>query len=186
MGWFGKNRDVQWVILGAVAALCVAAFLILHRLIPQEEGMYNAAVVKSSIREILSHARLIGQGREMGADVLYTPMSSNWDHIVTYLIYSYGWICLAAILVAYALFFAHGFRLCIRQNSSMGKFMSLAALLTLFIETALYITNDLGLTEFSVSLPLFSYANILTVVFMTQLGIILSVNRTGGLVCDVM
>lgn len=189
MGWFGNNRDIQWVVLGAVAAICVVAFVILRRLIPPEEtwgSMYNDTVVKTAIREILSHARVIGQGGELGYDLPIILINSNADHIVTYLIYRYGWICLAAILSAYALFFVHGFRLCVRQNSSMGKFMSFAALLTMFIETALYITNDIGLTVFAVSLPLFSYANILTVVFMTQLGIILSVNRTGGLVCDVM
>ena len=198
-GWFGVRK--RWAILilylpvaGAVSALLARSFgggyaakriqtAFNPSLDPMGDGYLGMVV-----RQLLSHARFIGEGLPVDYGGLYGTRllpEINTDFLLTYLIYRFGWIVLVGVLALFAAFLIRAGVLCKRQKSALGFMVSLSVVLVVALECLLYLAANLGfLLLSSLSLPLISYGRAAMAVNMLLIGLLLSVFRTGALVRD--
>ena len=80
-------------------------------------------------------------------------------------------------------FIVKGFKLCLKQKSSLGLFVSLSVMLVFTIQAIGYIAANPGFELTApIFLPLISYGNIATIINLFLIGLMLSVFRTGDIV----
>jgi cell division protein FtsW (lipid II flippase) len=195
--WFSIGRAKSFLFIGAMT---LAAAVLLLLTIPADSWLaehVSAAFnpwsdrVRSGylgvvVRELTGGARFIGRGitGEYSADASLL-FGRGTDFLLTWLIHNVGWIAFLIVLAVFAAFLICGFRLCFKQQNTLGRLVSLAVMLTLTLQTFFYVAANLGLVLIhTTSLPLVSYGNMATVVNMALIGVMLSAFRTGALVKD--
>lgn len=132
----------------------------------------------------LSHAKLIGIGSPIDA-VGQTLPAIHTHHLLTYIIYNFGWIAFAGIILLFSTLIIRGIILSRRQKSILGYLISLSVITTFTMQCIIYISVNLGFAFFSpLSLPLISFGRKYLVVNLFLLGLLLSVFRTGDYMRD--
>lgn len=159
---------------------------IMHRLhvsLNPEADMYGSGFVGSQIKAILVNARMLGEGGYM-PKANFLPYAHS-EYVLAFFIHHTGWISLIIIAALFSALFAAACVLVYRQKNRLGQMVSAAVLLVLMAEFVIYVVVNLGFTMFaSISLPLISYGNAALVTNAFLIGLMLSVFRTGDLVCD--
>ena len=149
-----------------------------------EVDPYNTGFVGMIVQALLSGAKLFGPGTT-GEYLSAPPFIEQPEFLLTLLIHRVGWISFFVIIAVYALFFTLAVRKCIKQKNMLGRMVSLSVILTLAIQTVIYVAYNLGLNLIEgIALPLVSYGNTALVIDMALIGIMLSTFRTGSLVRD--
>jgi cell division protein FtsW (lipid II flippase) len=143
----------------------------------------------STIDKVLSHSRPIGQGLPLSeygeVSAARILPSYNFDFLLTYLTYNYGWILFIGVVVLFVAFTIRAGRLCKKQQSILGQLTALAVVTTIAMQCMVYFLANLGFLLLSpLSLPLISYGGQALVVNMFMIGLLLSVFRTGSVVRD--
>ena len=106
-------------------------------------------------------------------------------HLLTYIIYNFGWIAFAGIILLFSTLIIRGIILSRRQKSILGYLISLSVITTFTMQCIIYISVNLGFAFFSpLSLPLISFGRKYLVVNLFLLGLLLSVFRTGDYMRD--
>ena len=144
--------------------------------------------VSIMIKELLSGAKLFGQGvlpmRYIGASNFWLP-SFNTDYVITYIIYRAGWVAFIAVLSVLVAFIAYGLYLCAKQKNVLGRLVAMSVVLTFTMQTVIYLSANLGFPLFSqLTLPLVSYGGTSAIANLLLIGTMLSVFKSGYLLCD--
>ncbi len=193
--WFHVGKKQGSVLLTICAAIGTA--LVVLRLVNSayymqrlttafhpEVDPYNTGFVGMIVRALLSGAKLLGTGAT-GEYISAPPFIEQPEFLLTLLIHRVGWISFFVIIAVYVLFFTLAVRKCIKQKNMLGRMVSLSVILTLAIQTVIYVAYNLGLNLIEgIALPLVSYGNTALVIDMALIGIMLSTFRTGSLVRD--
>lgn len=147
----------------------------------------GSGYIENIIRQLLSGARLAGQGslpETVSQAVPQLPGISS-DFLLAYSVHRFGWLAFVVVVLLMALFIIRAFMLCLKQKSFLALLVSTAITATLALQTVFYIVANLGLPIFSpLSLPLVSQGSSYLLVNMCLVGILLSVFRTGHFVKD--
>jgi cell division protein FtsW (lipid II flippase) len=149
----------------------------------------GAGYIGALIRKLLSHSRFVGNGQPLdgykGYGISQVLPGANTDFLMTYLVYTLGWVAIVGIIAVFALFIIRTAMLCSRQKSVLGYLLSLSIILTFAVQCVVYIASNLGFLLFSpLSMPLLSYGGRAMVINMGLIGLLLSVFRTGDYVKD--
>ncbi len=144
--------------------------------------------LSAQIQLYLSHAKLIGIGSPIDQSidaVGKTLPAIHTHHLLTYIIYNFGWIAFAGIILLLSTLIIRGIILSRKQKSVLGYLISISVITTFTMQCILYISVNLGFIFFSpLSLPLISFGGKYLVVNLFLLGLLLSVFRTGDYVRD--
>ncbi|WP_455581325.1 permease prefix domain 1-containing protein [Dysosmobacter sp.] len=182
-GWKGFFAAVSGgVPLAAVtllAAGCKAGFfktrltLFLHPELDPLGGGYQAVMV----RKALTSSRWLGTGNWDGP-YPYERMVPEWnrDFLLTTVIHKLGCLPFLLLTVAAAGFLAWLLLRGLRQQSQPGRLIALSVVLSLGLQAAASVIQNLGYVLFSASMPLI-VGNLISVVDMTLIGLVLSVFR---------
>lgn len=111
-----------------------------------------------------------GGGQEM------RPIDFSHDFLPASMAAAWGWVPLALLLAALTLLLVWMLMKCFRQSYLPGRFVVLAVVLTLGLQTLCSAALNLGFVLFSASMPLV-VGNLQTVVDMALIGLALSVFR---------
>lgn len=194
--WFGIKRlyGYLFVFVSAFLVLLFASYTMfskgyLHRLrIAINPSLDpNAGWQAIVTRTLLENSKFIGRG------VMPTEYSMwkfplpgiDTDFLLTYLIFSAGWIAFFIITAVLAVFIIIGFKKCFKQKSDLGLFVSVTVMLTFTLQAVGYIMTNLGFQLFvPIQLPLISYGNVATVFNLALIGFMLSAFRSGDIVRD--
>ena len=183
--WFGIKR-AHGPLLALLLLAVLAGIFLLNAWGYLSYGFASVSFnftesVGPSLREMLARAKFIG-----GVELPFQMIGSRPTVVVFWLLWlilRFGWITLFPVLGAFVFLSYKGFRLCYKQKSGLGRFISLAAMMALVVQVAVYIAVNLGLTYIShISLPLLSYGNAALVTNLGLIGVLLSVFRTGHVV----
>ena len=144
----------------------------------------GAGYMGAMIRSMIGGAKWLGQGHipeQYTHTSIYAGDAFRADMLLTGLISFYGWIAFAVVVAVLFFFVIRGFMLCHRQKSDLGFFVSFSVLMTLVLQAALYVVNNLGFLLISpISLPLISSGNAAMVINLLLVGFMLSAFRAGG------
>jgi len=196
-GWFGVKRVRGFLLILVPAVICVAGFLL-------TASRYHSARIEASFfperfedthgfvtlmtRELVSGAKLFGQGNvpEIYANVLANARGAfAFDQVLTTVLVRWGWAAFVGLVCVLGWFIVRGFRLCFKQKSSLGLYLSMACMLTFAAQFAAYVVWNLGFQLITpLSLPFVSYGNSAIVMNLVLAGVALSVFRTGDIVRD--
>ncbi len=147
----------------------------------------GAGWIGTMTRKIIASAKFIGQGDfELGELPITSALPCiDTDFLLTYLIHELGWISFIVIMAVLTVFIIWSFILCSRQKSVLGRLVSTSVLITFTMQVVIYAASNLGIQILSqLTLPLISYGGIATTINMIQIGILLSVFKSGYLVSD--
>lgn len=195
--WFGTKKSVGLIL--AFSPVAILAIMVLMNLNAYRGNRlaiafnpsldpYNAGYFGVMGRKLLSGAKLFGAGHvpEEYASVLKaTGRAINGDMMLVSVTSLLGWAATGVILIALVLFAVMGLRLCFKQRSGLGFFVSLAIILTFSAQAGAYIVYNLGFMLVTpISLPLMSYNNPAMVINLMLIGLMLSVFRSGDAVRD--
>ena len=183
--WFNINKIIGLFIVIAPPCLLFGAMLFTRSLsIVRLTAAFNPSsdplgfgFLATQIRATLGGALILGEGVVSE----FLPIS---DLTLLMVVSRFGWLAFAAIAGVLLLFMAKVIAKCMRQNSELGFFVSIAIALTLFVQIFMYVIFNLGFTITYISLPLISPNNSAMVVNMVLIGFMLSVFRTGDIVSD--
>ena len=194
-GWFNvkKLHSLLLVYIPVIITSVIAIFTTLsspYRLArvqsafdPSLDSM-GAGYIGMITRDMITNAKLFGQG-ELGVTAGIPVSIVHTDFLLTYLIHRLGWISFVVVMAVIVSLIVRSFMFCAKQKSVLGKLVSLSVLTTFTIQVVLYVASNLGFQLFSpLTLPLISYGGIATIINMTLIGIMLSVFKSGDLVCD--
>ena len=136
------------------------------------------------IQQFLSHSQFIGKGLPINGYGEYSASqilpAANTDFLLTYLIYTVGWVVLIGIIALVLAFIMRTVILCKKQKNVLGFLVSLAIISTFTVQCLIYIASNLGFSLVSpLSLPQISYGGPVIVTNMCLIGCLLSVFRTG-------
>ncbi len=165
----------------------------------QRRMRYDYSPYSNSIREILEHAKLFGQGAltPQAKELFFERMAFGepvsgleWmfmaDYFVTYLIYKFGWA--AGIIVVAALLgvIVFGYARCFRLESVLGRLLSLSILSVYSLEILMYLLGCFGFTRLGTPFPLpfVSVGYRSQIAHMALMGMLLNLFRTDGLFAD--
>ena len=190
-GWFGTHK-VRSILLAVVPLMAVFPILMpwvgMHRvnvrlisILNPYADPYGSGFVTIQIRQLLSDAVLWGEG--YASEFLPRRMMYS-DFILTTVISRFGWIAFAVVMCAIVLFAVKIISRCLKQKSDLGFFVSLAVALTLLVQIFMYVAFNLGFLFTHISLPLISPGNFAMLINMGLIGLMLSVFRSGDVVCD--
>lgn len=187
MDWFGVSRSrAAGLTVGMAAGLsallaagCKAGFcktrltLFLHPELDPLGGGYQAVMV----RKALTSSRWLGTGSWDGP-YPYERMVPEWnrDFLLTTVIHKLGCLPFLLLTVAAAGFLAWLLLRGLRQQSQPGRLIALSVVLSLGLQAAASVMQNLGYVLFSASMPLI-VGNLISVVDMTLIGLVLSVFR---------
>ena len=194
--WFGTNRIHGFLSMLVPVAFLVIAFLVF--MTPRDwwrlAAAFNpsieplAAGFKGSLtRGLLGGAAFFGEGIVPGEYSWFTTLHMAFDNdlVLTDLIVRYGWITFAVILCVLGFFIYKGFRLCAKQRSALGYYVSISIMTSFCMQAISYISYNLGFQFASpISLPLISFGNTATIINLVLIGFMLSVFRTGDVAVD--
>lgn len=194
-GWMGVPRRQR--ITAAVLLLLSGLFLLLLCLIRYPHMLQRLSIAlhpdlergyaSIATRSMLRGAKWIGEGSCDWMELLPSDQSGSaarllpnapTDQFLTWIIYKLGWLAGLAVMGLLAVMLAWMFRKACKQRGMLGFLVSMAAVLTLGMETAAYAAFNLGFQMFGpLSLPLISYGGRFMVVHMALVGLTLSVFR---------
>lgn len=128
------------------------------------------SVTGKTAMSVNAGARVFGGGQEM------RPIDFSHDFLPASMAAAWGWVPLALLLAALTLLLVWMLMKCFRQSYLPGRFVVLAVVLTLGLQTLCSAALNLGFVLFSASMPLV-VGNLQTVVDMALIGLALSVFR---------
>lgn len=194
-GWFNVDK-LQGLLLVYIPTIIVSGIFFIKivlgrqymvdRLLaiinPANDPM-GSGYLTGLMRNMLSNAKLIGKGT-LG-EMSYMIPEIHTNYILTYLIHRLGWIPFIIVIGVVSIFIIHGFKLCSKQKSVLGRLVSTAVLTTFTMEVVLYTITNLGFPVIgSLTLPFISYSGMSTIINMSLIGVMLSAFRTGDIVRD--
>lgn len=107
---------------------------------------------------------------------------ASWgEYLLCWLKLNWGWLAFIGAVILITMVLMRGFVLANRQSGMLARLTALAVVLTMTVQTAAYIASNLGFYFDSLGLPLLSHGRIFHSIIMLQLGLLLSVSRTGKL-----
>lgn len=194
-GWFNVSKP-QGLLLVYIPTIVISGAILIKlvfnrqylldrllNLINQYRDPMGSGYIIVKIRDMLYNAKFIGRGT-LSIDSYMIP-SINTDYILTYLIHRLGWISFIVVMSVISLFIIHGFKLCSKQKSILGRLVSTAVLITFTTQVIFYTISNLGYPIIgSLTLPFISYSGMSTIINMTLIGIMLSVFKSGDIVRD--
>lgn len=197
-GWFGiekRQGTILVLIMFVVAAAIALIYIILYPyaldkirvvLNPYPE-QYDQGYIYGLVREMLANSNFVGRGSVPERFEGYIPgiPLSDTDYILTAITYNFGWVAFIAIAAMITVFSVVGLYRVFRQKSVLGLLVSLPVMLTLILQSVLYIISNLGYGILSaLSLPLISYGKIALIINAALIGFMLSVFRTEDIIKD--
>jgi len=142
---------------------------------------YGIGFTAIQIRQSLSDAVLWG---EVYMPVFVSNRLMYSDFVLSTVIFRFGWLAFTAVMCAIIFFTVKIILRCVKQKSDLGFFVSLAVALTLSAQIFMYVIFNVGFLFTHISLPLISPGNFAMLINMGLIGLMLSVFRTGDVVCD--
>ena len=193
--WFGAKKRHGYMLLltgtAAILALAAVYFLNSSHAMAYVQDVFNPSYdplnidsLSEEIKVTLAGSQFIGRGTML--DGSYYGPGYGISTVLTSAIFYFGWISIIPVLGLLAFFIVKGFRLCAKQRSMLGRFMSVSVMLTLTVMAATYVAYNLGITFYSpFFLPFVTPSNPRSYVITLALsGMMLSVFRTGHVVTD--
>lgn len=191
-GWMGVSKRLATAAL-LVPPVALIAFLLSQSAYlvarlglffhPERDSLgkgYTAMVAQ----KLLQGAKWLGEGAFAGnpavhgGEAAWSLPNVHSDYILTWVIHRLGWAVGLGLVAALVLLLAVALRRCFRQKGMLGFLLSLAAVLTLGAETAIYVLNNLGFGPMGlVALPFLSYGGRYMVVNLALAGLLMSVFR---------
>lgn len=174
-------------VITILLTLCISyAYRIEHSILSQE---FQNQSISSLIYEIIRHSSFIGTGETtsyLEQLSLHTALA-NTDYMLLSLISRFGWITFLGILLLFATFFILGFYYVSKQKSVLGVLVSSSIMLSLLLQSSLYVLENLGYYTLStLSLPFISSGRAGLMIDALLIGFLLSVFRTGYIFKDTM
>lgn len=197
--WFGIKKSHGFWLIGlfitAVPALGVAfifnkpyQWARIAALLNPSKHLQEGGYLAAQVRKMLSTAQMIGKGSmssEFTTNTISSSLSFQSDFLLTAVINELGWLPFIFIVFIMLFFIINGFKLCLKQKSGLGLFISLTVMMTFTLQTISYISNNLGFISIaSLTLPLVSYGNTAMIVNMMMIGTMLGIFRTGHMTED--
>ena len=193
--WFGVGRNKGLAAaFGAAAALAIPAANLMYRsasfhrrlslMLHPELELLASGYQGTSVRSVLSGVQWLGQGSldPTYGGLPYEHIVPEWegDFLMTTLAHKWGWLPFLLLCGAVLVLCAAVLLKAVRCPNPAGGLAALAVGLTLVLQTAGSILNNLGFVLHAVSMP-FLGGNLHTVVTMALLGAALSVFRQEAL-----
>ena len=197
-GWFDCNKAIAILIVAGPPVLLLAAMVVAqpHRfvqlltLVSPEIDPQGAGFLGTTIREVLTAARFVGPMDSAlldGAVVDYIFGSTLFanDCMLTLLAARLGKIVFVfAVLLLFAFVF-FSLRICFKQRSMLGRFLSFSVLLTFAAQGAGYIAGNLGITLLlRYPMPFVAFGDQAMLCNLILCGLLFSTFRTGALLDD--
>lgn len=173
-----KVQKLAAVIFAAAAAFAVTAVFI---------GFSNQNYLNDSAQAILSNAAWVGRGvMPKAAEFLIDWPQMFRDYALLYMVYEKGIALMLFVILLVALFSVFGILKAIKQKSTLGSLVALAAILTFTLQAVIYIFNNLGyrFDTLVMPLPFLSFGNLSLFINASLTGFMLSVFRTGDIIED--
>lgn len=195
--WFGLDRKKSGIIfcvgllsmagMAGVCLLCFPGFVMSLNIAFMPQAYADGqGYLSCQIRSLLSDAGLVGADQGNSALLAaISPAMFETDFFLTRFIYQYGWCGFALMVCLLALLFWKMASLVRKQRSMLGRLLTKTILLTLGVQTGLYLAYNLGFTLFlPLSLPFLSYGNAALFCDLFLAGVMLSVFRGGKVYLD--
>lgn len=190
--WFGITKRMGLLIIAVtiVFVLTVVAVYIMasnyriyriSNMVYPYENPSAQGYVGNMVCSIVSNASLIGSS---STDFVRLLPYVETEFFLTYIIGMYGWLAFIFVIGLLSTFISWGFILCKRQKSVLGQLVASSVLLVFSAQVILCVLTNVGLIVLPTALPLFSYGNSFSSIQLFLVGLLLSVFRTGHVVCD--
>ncbi len=197
-GWFTCNKAIAISIAVGPAVLLLAAMVVAqpHRfvqmltLVSPEMDPQGAGFLGTTIREVLAAAKFVGPMDSAlldGAVVDYIFRSTLFanDCMLTLIAARLGKIVFVLAVLLLLIFMFFSLRLCFKQRSMLGRFLSLSVLLTFAVQAAGYIAGNMGvILLLRYPMPFVAYGNQAMLCNLILCGLLFSTFRTGALLDD--
>lgn len=191
--WFGLGHmaSILPVLLCAVAAAAPFVYTLLaspyvsarlEALRNPEADLSGAGYLTAALRQAVGGARWLGEGA--GGTEAVIP---NWDGdgLLVALICRAGWLPFLLLTAAFAALMLWLLYRCVRHQNRLGRLLTLAVVIPLFLQALCSVAWTLGFPLFSASFPLVM-GNLNTVLDMALIGLALSVFREAHIARDVI
>ncbi|WP_164914354.1 FtsW/RodA/SpoVE family cell cycle protein [Aminipila luticellarii] len=200
--WFRVQKKYALALVWVpVAFIIMMPFLLYFRrfkyMFITEGAEYGQSYVLNMVREILSNAKLFGQGKlpsymfqsNMGLEEgnIIESLLPSWksDYSLTYMIYKLGWVAAVIVLILVVFLMVRLFKIVNKQSSQLGYMISLGVTITVIWQSVIFLLNNLGICNWSsCPLPFISPGNSSFVVNMGLMGLILSAYRNNSIFRD--
>ncbi|WP_312653929.1 permease prefix domain 1-containing protein [Aminipila sp.] len=107
------------------------------------------------------------------------------DYSLVYIAYKFGYVCAAILIAILAFLLIRMLVITLRQTSELGFIVCLSVTIELFIQSAFYISSNLGvMTAVAGPLPFITYEEKSFIVNMYLMGLFLSAFRNKSIVSD--
>jgi len=147
-------------------------------------------------RQILAHSKLLGAGEAFTTQIFETQLHmsahsvrsitivAEGDFFLATIIYRFGWLAGAGLVIALTAFLLQCLRCGLRLCSVWGKMLSVAIIVPMLLQMALHVVNNCFFFIASSQLPLLSYGNTYRMMDLMLLGLLLSSFRSRSILTD--
>lgn len=176
--WFRVKKSRGLLLWAGMTALGMAA-LILPEL---GHGFYRTdSYISGLIREVVQNAKWVG----MATPTAHSLPSMHTDHILTFILYRFGWLAFGFVTALLLGLLLLCFRAAIRQKSILGQLVAVSITTGFTVQILGYFLTNLGVVGLpSFTLPFVSYGVFANLIHFALLGILLSVFRNGEIMTD--
>lgn len=196
--WFGVKR-VKGFVLSLFPVIMASAIVITVMIMNEKikarllSGLFTwdnqeyIVSIRVLFNQLISHAKFIGRGNGVDTSLLNRiSVGDVWtDNIVSYSVYTYGWLPFVIVMAVMLYFIIKAIKLCLQQKSIFGLLVSLSIILSIIMQVTNYMLYNfgIGMSE-TLSLPFISYGNTALIINLAMTGLMLSVFRNGDEVND--
>lgn len=181
MGWFGVKRRTGLLIWAGLMLFWIAAAL-LPEFVPILRGrVLQDSYISGLIGEVVSSAQWSG----MTAPLSHPLPAMHTDHILTFILYRFGWLAFGMVAGLLALLLLLCFRSVGKQKSILGQLVAFSITIGFTVEILGYVLANLGVVGLpSFTLPFVSYGVFANLIHFSLFGILLSVFRNNEIMKD--
>jgi len=139
---------------------------------------YMGSIIQHAMFGVPLPANMFAPGQTEAAIVESLLAAHSTDFLLPFIKYKWGWLAFALTLGAVLVLLIRGFQILRRQTGVLAFFLNKMILLTLTVQTALYLHQTCGFVLLiSNGLPLLSYGAMYLIQTMAFLGLMLSTRR---------